>query len=94
MKKVMLGLFLLLIILSACKKESPQDIFEKIRQQSIANAKSDFERECYINNDGWMSMRPMKNALFTSETPCLGCMPDGKNHICDFEEYKQFTGAN
>lgn len=93
MKKIIF-LILILALLTSCKKESPQDIFEKIRQNNINNAKSDFERECYMNNDGWMPMMPMKNGVRISEEPCLGCMPDRQNHICDFEDYKQFTGAN
>lgn len=98
MKKVLIvGLgIVVLLVLAACSQKnndsSGTDTFEKIRQQHIANAGSDFERLCYENHHSWMKMAPRRNVVSTGDQPCLGCMIDAKTHICDEQEYLKYIG--
>ncbi len=93
MRKIIFVL-LVLLVLAACapKKESgASSTFERIRQQAIANAGSEFERLCYENNHGWMkNMIPMKKGVPLAEKPCDGCLHAANTHLCDEAEYRAY----
>ena len=92
MKNIFL-IVLCLVLVAGCKKEETGfERLEKIKQSYIQNAQSDFERQCYIDNNGWMSMIPMENGKIIADDPCMGCMTSYDTHICDFEKYKNITG--
>ena len=85
-------LLLLFFLISCAKQEEPAtvlDTFERIRQQGIEQASSDFERLCYENRHSWMKMRPAIKGVPTSDKACFGCMPEGNTHICDEAEYRK-----
>ena len=94
MRALIFALAMLSLFLTACASSndalSGAATFERIRQQTIAGAQSDFERSCYENNHVWMKMLPAKDGKPTSDKPCMGCMPDAKAHICDEAEYKEY----
>lgn len=95
-KETLIFCLLVLVMLTACKTKSgttATSTFERIRQQAIANAGSEFERLCYDNNHAWMNdMLPQKDGVQTGDTPCAGCMPKANTHICDEGEYREYIG--
>lgn len=96
-KGILIGSLLALVFLTACsapkRGTTATDTFERIRQQAIANAGSEFERLCYENNHGWMkNMMPMKKGVPLADKPCDGCMAEANTHLCDEVEYRAYIG--
>ena len=81
-----------LLLVVACTQRGGNDMEDRLRQQAIAGATSDFERLCYQNGHMWMPMLPHRDGVPVGNASCYGCMPDGDNHICDVQEYKEHIG--
>ena len=91
MKNVVFCTVLFMLVLACRKEPSAMDNMERVRAQQIANAESDLERLCYVNNHAWMRMQPMVKGLPTAKESCMGCMADQNTHICDMDEYKKYN---
>ncbi len=80
------------MLVAGCAQQSSTVMDERLRQQALASATSDFERICYQNGHMWMPMLPHRNGVPVGDDACYGCMPDGDNHICDMQDYKEYIG--
>ena len=78
MKKILLGLFLVIFI-TGCTSPSSLEGFETL---------------CKNNHHMWMRMAPLEESVETSPKPCWGCMPDAENHYCDVDDYLAKVGVD
>ena len=52
----------------------------------------EFKKMCQSAGYDWMLMKPTKDGkLMLNEKPCMGCMVEGIEHICDKEKFLEIT---
>lgn len=88
---ILLGI---LLLLAACTDNGSTMMQQRLQQQAVADATSDFEKTCIQNNHMWMPMLPHRNGVPVGDKACYGCMPDADNHICDMQEYLRAIGKS
>jgi len=69
---------LTLLLLSACA------------QVRLSQEQMELKEMCLSKGHQWMKMSEMKEGMITG-SPCYGCMPDEKSHICNQAEYEAYV---
>ena len=78
-KHLIWGIMGMLVFLAACQPQK---------------ADPEFSALCQQNKHMWMRMEPLSDGEKTGEPDCVGCMPDGDNHICSKDEYIHYLNMH